>query len=183
VFGETAPIWNEGKNVYSQSELDVFRAAAERVRLDLQELGKDSDVFGVIHRDLHTNNLLFHNGKAYIIDFENCGWGYYLFDLAVTHWTLEGFGERGVPKQVALLEGYQRDRPLPEAHWRYLRTFVAMRMVQRTNVVLTWETPTHRPWGPGWLPGSVKALEEFLASEGEAVPVALSSPWWRKAFL
>ena len=182
VFSETAPLWRKtGRTVYSPNELDVFRAAAERIRQDLQELGKGSNVFGIIHRDLHLNNILFHDGKAYVIDFEVCGWGYYLFDVAVTLSTLELEGHEG-PLQAALLEGYQRERPLPEGHWSYLQTFMAMRLVQRLNMVLRWKDPTRRRWGPRVLSSSVEWLEEFATSEGEAGQIDMSSPWWRKAF-
>ena len=94
----------------------MFRATAERVRWGLQELGKDSNVFGAIHPDLHLNNFLFHEGEAYVIDFEACGWGYCLFDLAVTLSSLEGCVEDRTPMRAALLKGYQRERPLPEAY-------------------------------------------------------------------
>ncbi len=179
VFGEAAPLWNKGKSVYSPSELGVFCATAERVRQDLQELGKDSSVFGIIHRDLHLNNFLFHDGEAYAIDFETCGWGYYLFDLAVTLSSLEG---HGAPVQAALLEGYQRERPLPEEHWQYLDTFMAMRLVQRVNTVLRWEDSTQRRWGPRSLSGTVGGLREFVASQGRTGQVDLHAPWWRQAF-
>jgi Ser/Thr protein kinase RdoA (MazF antagonist) len=182
VFGETAPLWQKGKSVYSQSEMDVFQAAGERVRHDLQELGKDSNVFGIIHRDLHLNNFLFHKGEAYAIDFETSGWGYYLFDLTVPLSILEGCIEHSAPMKAALLEGYQRERPLPEDHLRYLETFMAMRIVQKINMVLHWETPTQLPWGPAVLSSSMKGLEEFVASEGKARQVDLVSPWWRQAF-
>lgn len=36
---------------------------------------------GMIHYDLHLGNFLFENGHARIIDFDECGYGYYLFDL------------------------------------------------------------------------------------------------------
>lgn len=179
VFGEPTPLWNKGKSVYSRGELDVFRATAERVWQNLQELGKDINVFGVIHRDLHLNNFLFHNGEAYAIDFETCGRGYYLFDLAVTLSSLE---DHGVPLQAALLEGYQRERPLPEGHWKCLGTFMAMRVVQRINMVLRWEEPTRRPWGPRFLSSSVEGLKEFVANKGETGRTDLDSAWWHKAF-
>jgi Ser/Thr protein kinase RdoA (MazF antagonist) len=179
VFGEATPLWNKGKSVYSRSELHVFRAAAERIRQDLQELGKDSNVFGVIHRDLHLSNFLFHDGKAYAIDFETCGWGYYLFDVAVTLSSLE---PHGAPVQAAFLDGYQRERPLPEGHWGYLETFIAMRLVQRINMVLRWEDPTWRRWGPKALSGTVEALKEFVAGEGKSGQIDFDSPWWRQAF-
>jgi Ser/Thr protein kinase RdoA (MazF antagonist) len=180
VFGEATPIWNEGKSVYSQNELDVFRLASERVQWDLQELGKNTDVFGIIHRDLHLDNFLFHNGEAYAVDFENCGWGYYLFDLTVTLssleiWSLEGYGERCAPMQATLLESYQRERPLPEDTQRHLQTFMAMRLVRWVNVVLGWEAHT-RP--TSFLSGAVEVLEKFAASEGKAEPIDFDSPWW-----
>lgn len=179
VFGEEAPLWNEGRNVYSGSELNVFRTVAERVQRDLQELGKDSNVFGVIHRDLHLNNFLFHEGEAYVIDFEACGWGYYLFDLSVTLSSLEGHGSS---LQAALIEGYQREFPLPEGYWRYLETFMAMRIVQRVNLALGWQNPTRREWGPRVLLGSVEGLKEFVTGKGEAGQMDFASPWWRRAF-
>jgi Ser/Thr protein kinase RdoA (MazF antagonist) len=180
VFGETTPLWNKrGRSVYSPNELDAFRAAAERVRQDLQELGKDSNVFGIIHRDVHMNNILFYDSEAYVIDFEVCGWGYYLFDVAVTLSSMSG---HGAPLQVALVEGYQRERPLSENHWRYLETFMAMRLVQRVNMVLRWKDPTQRGWGPRLLSGSVALLKEFAEREAEARQVKMGSPWWLKTF-
>jgi Ser/Thr protein kinase RdoA (MazF antagonist) len=179
VFGEAAPLWSKGESVYSPNEMDVFRATAERIRKDLQDLGAGSDVFGIIHRDLHPNNLLFHDGKAYVIDFEVCGWGYYLFDMAVALSSLEN----RAPLQAAFIEGYRRERPLPESHWSYLQTFVAMRLVQRVNMVLRWEDPAQRQWGPSVLSNSAKWLEEFPASKkGRARRLGFDSRWWRKAF-
>jgi Ser/Thr protein kinase RdoA (MazF antagonist) len=180
LFGEETPLWRKGKSVYSPIELDVFRATAERVKQDLQELGEGSDVFGIIHRDLHLNNLLFNEGKAYAIDFEVCGWGYYLFDMAVTLSSLEG---HGTPLQAAFLEGYQRERPLPESHVsKYLETFMVMRLMQRLNMALRWKDPTQRRWGPRVLSSSPKWLEEFVSSEGRARHWSFDSRWWRKAF-
>ncbi len=180
VFGEAAPLWNKGTSVYSRSEMDVFLAAAERVRQDLQVLGRDRDVFGVIHRDLHLLNFLFDNGKAYPIDFEDCGWGYYLFDLAMPLSTLSS---HSAPLGAALLESYQREHPLSEGHWDHLETFMAMRVVQKVNQALGWETPTRRPWGQKFLRSSVKGLKEFVASEGKTRHIDLESAWWRKVFL
>lgn len=126
---------------------------------------------------IYLNNFLFHEGKAYVIDFEVRGWGYYLFDLSVTLSSLEGCVEHSAPMQAALVEGYQRERPLPEGLWRYLETFMAMRVVRRVNMALGREDPTRREWGPRFLLGSVEGLKEFVASEGEAGQTGFVSPW------
>lgn len=56
VFGESAPLWNEGNAHYSAEEMEVFRTAARLVREDLEWLDEGREVFGVIHRDLTPNN-------------------------------------------------------------------------------------------------------------------------------
>jgi Ser/Thr protein kinase RdoA (MazF antagonist) len=207
-LGEAAPLWNKGESIYSPSELDVFRATAERIRRDLRALGNNSDVFGLIHRDLHTSNLVFRGGKAYVIDFEFCGWGYYLFDLAGMLWALEtSYGERCAPMQAAFLKGYWRERPLPKGHRRYLETFMALRVALRVNWVFDGEVSERLPQlGSRFLSNSVEGLKEFLASEfvvsdesgrkgkafrwlrkfvasdEEARQIGFSSPWWCKPY-
>jgi Ser/Thr protein kinase RdoA (MazF antagonist) len=177
VFGETAPLWDKGESVYSADELDVFRAAAGRVRRDLHTLGKGSDVFGVIHQDLHPDNFVFHEGEAYAIDFENCGWGYYLFDLAVTLWALEAYGDRRAPMQAAFLEGYRRERTLPDGYARYVEAFMAMRVARKVNRILDGKTPGLRPQGRRrLLAGSVRRLEGFVSSDERAGPEAFGPP-------
>lgn len=184
VFGEAAPLWSKGESIYSPSELDVFRATAERVRRDLRALGNDRDVFGIIHRDLHPRNFVFHGGKAYVIDFEICGWGYYYFDLAGALWELEtSYGERCAPMQAAFLEGYRRERRLPKGHRRYLETFMALRVALRVNWVFNGEVSERlsqlgSSFGPEvserlpqlgsrFLSNSVEGLKEFVASDDE----------------
>lgn len=181
VFGEAVPLWTKGKSVYSRSEMDVFRATADRVQQDLQELGEDINVFGIIHRDLHLNNFLFHNEDVYVVDFEMCGWGHYLFDLALTLLSLEG-QKHPTPLQSALLEGYRRERPLPQEQWRYIDAFVAMRIVQKVNMSLRWEGPTQQSLRTRHLSGSVKRLDEFVASKRSAGQIDLGSPWWRRTY-
>ncbi len=58
-FGATAPLWTEGEAFYSAGEMGVFEAASRRVRADLESLGYGGGVFGLIHRDLTLENLLF----------------------------------------------------------------------------------------------------------------------------
>jgi Ser/Thr protein kinase RdoA (MazF antagonist) len=49
-----------------------------------QAVGQGSETFGLIHGDLHQGNYLFHQGQVRAIDFDDCGYGYYLYDMAVT---------------------------------------------------------------------------------------------------
>lgn len=83
-FGDSAPLWNEGRTFYSEARMAVFEETARRVRKDLGSLGYGSDVFGVVHRDLNLRNLVFREGEVGAIDFDLCGMGHYLLDLATT---------------------------------------------------------------------------------------------------
>ena len=40
------------------------------------------DRFGLIHTDLRSTNLLVHHGRTTVIDFDDCGFGFPMWDLA-----------------------------------------------------------------------------------------------------
>ncbi len=179
VFDESAPLWTGGESLLSPGELGVLRAAAERVREELRELGDDRSVFGVIHRDLTPQNFVFHGGMAYAIDFDDCGLGHYLFDLAVALWALEIYGpERATALQGALAEGYIPERPLPGGHLPHLHAFMALRLAQRLNRAVVRAREERRPRRPGYLVRPFEALKRFTELTGGEDP--LRTPWWRE---
>lgn len=177
VFGEAAPLWSEGERFLSASELEALRAAAERVRADLRDLGEDRSVFGIIHRDLTPENFVFHEDRAYAIDFDQCGPGHYLFDLAVTLSALEAYGQSRAPTlQAALIEGYREERRLPEGHLRYLDTFMALRGGRRINRAIVRTRNAHYGRRPVYLAKLVEALKSFEVQTDGAD--TLRTPWW-----
>jgi Ser/Thr protein kinase RdoA (MazF antagonist) len=88
------------------------RRAVLRVRDQGREalpgLGLDH---GLIHADAVRENLLLDGERLALIDFDDCGWGYRLFDIATA--LLPNRGEPGYPAlKAALLDGYRAHRPL-----------------------------------------------------------------------
>lgn len=138
-FGESAPVWNLGTGFYSEAEMEVFREASRRVQHDLDRLGYGSGAFGIIHRDLTLQNLLFRDGKVGAMDFDLSGLAHYTFDLAVV---LRDMGPRhrhtGRLEQLreSLLEGYESRRALPDTHKQSTVTFDAMQRVAAVNRTL-----------------------------------------------
>jgi len=166
LFHYSAPLWNEGRNVYSPEEMSVFYAAARRTLREIQALGKGSEVFGLIHRDLNPSNLVFHNGGISAVDFDSCGWGYYFYDLALVLVDLEVTRERSNVLQAALLEGYHAERPLPEDYRELLDTFMALRRISKINRNLRQKAHTGEQRGLDLRrPDIVEKLREF--TEGE----------------
>lgn len=105
---------------------------SDEVGAFLQAYPKNAETFGLIHYDLHIGNFLFHDGVANMIDFDECGFGYYLFDLAHLLFEFVERTEYGRFKQAAL-EGYCAVGGPAPAGDRDLRDFLALQIVAYMN--------------------------------------------------
>jgi Ser/Thr protein kinase RdoA (MazF antagonist) len=94
----------------------------------MTQLGDGADKVGLIHADLHLDNALFWRDDVRVIDFDDCGFGYWLYDIAVSLWELR---HRKDYEQfrTALIEGYTQHRPPPYSDLAHLDDFIATRDV------------------------------------------------------
>jgi len=105
-----------------------FERVAEAVGEIMRRLGEGPDVFGLIHADAHLDNVLFDAGRACLIDFDDCGFGYRMYDVAVALW--EYRHRDNYPEfRSAFVAGYTRHRPLTDEQMRLLDSFIAAREV------------------------------------------------------
>jgi Ser/Thr protein kinase RdoA (MazF antagonist) len=115
--------------------LEPFRVVSQQVRGMMERLGKGPDAYGMIHADMYPENVLFRAGEAFPIDFEDCGYGYWMWDIAIAlctwPWTEDWYWKRD-----AFLEGYTTVRTLPESQLKHLDLFMA---TQYATMVL-WAT-------------------------------------------
>jgi Ser/Thr protein kinase RdoA (MazF antagonist) len=126
----------------SSNQQILFRTTAERIRATMQRLGDNPSVFGLIHADIHTANYLVERGRIGLIDFEDCGWGYYLYDLAVVLDEIEAeYVEQAVVLRAALLHGYRQIRPLCAEHEALLDIFITMRLAE----LVRWFGSSNKP--------------------------------------
>ena len=106
-----------------------FNDILERVEEASRQLGKRKHTYGLIHADL--GNTVYHAGLARPFDFDDCGFGYWVFDLGVVlaHYMLDS---EGVSPRMrdALVEGYQKTSVLPESNLECLDLFIAARLAQ-----------------------------------------------------
>ena len=88
---------------------------------------------GIIHADLFCDNVLFEGDRITgIIDFYFSGWGYWLFDLAVTinAWCMHSATEPDRDHEKALMDAYCSIRALTDAekkYWPAMRRLAALR--------------------------------------------------------
>lgn len=145
-------------DLLSPEAAEIVAAVLRRVRAVQQALGYGPDTFGLIHGDLHQENYLFHGDTVCAIDFDDCGYGHWLYDLMVTLLNV-----RHLPRypelRAALLAGYRRVRPLPEEHAAYLDTFFALRCVQ----MMLWaiEDRHHPRFRDVWRDDAADELEQI----------------------
>ena len=124
----------------------VVDAVADRLRPLLVSLPRDPSSFGLIHSDLHRGNLLYQRGGVAAIDFDDCGWGWFAYDLATILSSAERFGA-GPRERDACLDAYARVRPLPPGA-DHLDAFAATREALVMGFVLTSQNPNVAAWGP-----------------------------------
>ena len=179
--GFVRPSWGWNRLFGSSSALPTARLpvrdraivtdAGLRVRNELDALGTGGAVWGLTHADLHIGNLLIDRGNVGVIDFDDCGWGYYLLDLATVLSSLH----RVVPDphsyaalRAAYLSGYAEVRPLSPTLDVQLPTFAVLRAMVIVNFILSSPNAQVQSWGPVRITGIIHDLERYLAGDTTA---------------
>jgi Ser/Thr protein kinase RdoA (MazF antagonist) len=103
----------------------AFSFVAERIREVMNGWGHSREVFGLIHGDLGVDaNLLFWHGQPRAIDFDDSGFGYWVFDLAVALDVCRD--DHNYPRyRDALLNGYSEFCSLPQSQADQIELFLA----------------------------------------------------------
>ena len=126
-----APFWGR---FWEADELTPAQAgalgAARMVALDrLHEYGEPADRFSVIHADLHLGNLLVDpTGTLSVIDFDDAGYGWHQYDMAVAllHiWDAPDTTEA----RAAFFEAYRASRAISDAELAWVPFFEMVRLM------------------------------------------------------
>lgn len=104
---------------------DELRLRFEHVSHRLQAVMASQSDIGLIHADLHLGNAVFEAERVKLIDFDDCGTGPRLYDLAVALWELRD-GDSHQAFADELLQGYRSVRDIDVTH---LDDFIALRQV------------------------------------------------------
>ena len=109
------------------------------------DLGTGPDVYGLQHGDLHQENYLFRDGRIGVIDFDDCGFGWYIDDLAVSASEIQGRPDTA-DLVDALLDGYRQvtgvtlDRSALDLHVKFRYVQIAVWILSlRTSFAQSWE--------------------------------------------
>ncbi len=105
-----APLWGRfwENPTLTADQAKLFTSARDRAASILRRRCDELD-YGLIHADLIPENVLLENGKAQLIDFDDSGFGFRLFDIATTLNRAHRDGHRQ-DQCSAFLAGYQSQR-------------------------------------------------------------------------
>jgi Ser/Thr protein kinase RdoA (MazF antagonist) len=104
---------------------EPLQMVTRRVGEVMEKWGTGPDVHGLIHADLGVDaNVLFWRGEARAIDFDDSGFGYWIYDLAVSLEHCRDDPEYPAFRD-ALLSGYAGVRSLREEQLEQLDLFMA----------------------------------------------------------
>jgi Ser/Thr protein kinase RdoA (MazF antagonist) len=165
VFGEDS-LYNpgEGARIFTPEQIAVFAEVDARVRAVMETLGQQPHTFGLIHADFLPQNILFNERGVGAIDFDDCAWGYYLYDLSPALWQFK-FSPRYSLLRDALIDGYDSVTPISTNNIRYLETFVAARHLASCR----WQAghlhhPRIRERAPEVIAQRTEGLKRFLST-------------------
>ncbi|NES71003.1 MAG: phosphotransferase, partial [Okeania sp. SIO2D1] len=127
LFGDMAGYSNNGARVWEltpQPYRNLLESVSKQFQATVASLTEDPSQFGLIHGDFWAGNLLIRQQEIGVIDFADCGFGYWIYDLArfLNDFIWEPNFYLCLEK---LLHGYNQIRPFPEAQLPHLKTFIA----------------------------------------------------------
>ncbi len=158
------------RGALSDEDARVLVSAEEVLIKQRADLESDSEPYGFLHADFHLWNLLFQGDNVAAIDFSDCGWGTYAYDIATALFYLKyplvgNHDHRRSYERFedAFLSGYADARPLPDNFETALPVCFATRMLSIAKWVLCdTDSIDEMPWGPACVAGAVEHLRGYL---------------------
>ena len=167
-LGEVKPHWGrwrDGMGVDAE-KTKLFGRTVDLIGRRLAVYGQGPNRFGLIHCDLRLANLLVDGKAVKVIDFDDCGFGWYMYDAATPVSFYEH--EPQVPGLIeSWMKGYRRVVDLPKADEDEIPTFVMLRRL----LLVAWigshaETDLAKSMGLPYTEGTAGLCEEYLRRFG-----------------
>jgi len=156
--------WQDGLGMGAE-ERALLGRLDETLRGRLEAYGQGHERFGLVHADIRLANLLVEGPHVRVIDFDDCGWSWFMYDFATTVSFIEDHPEVPALKQ-AWVEGYRSVAELDPADEAELETFVMLRRL----LLVAWIGSHHQfateaaELGAGFTAGTCELAERYLST-------------------
>lgn len=163
VFGDT-PTWGNWRDApeVDTDVLELLEQAETKVRTRLNAFGKTPERYNLIHADMRLANLLVDGDKTRVIDFDDCGMGWFMYDFAAAISFIED--DPRIPQlKAAWLRGYRQIRTLSAEDEAEIDTLIMLRRM----ALLAWigshiEAPEPQALAPGFAATTARLGEAYL---------------------
>ena len=163
VFGPAATWgnWRDAPGVTEQIA-NVLTRVETTVRRRLAAYGKSPERFNLIHADMRMANLLIGSKGTRLIDFDDCGFGWLMYDFAAAISFVED--DPRIPDlKAAWLRGYRRVRSLDASDEAEIETMIMLRRM----ALLAWigshiEAPEPQALAPDFAERTARLGRAFL---------------------
>jgi Ser/Thr protein kinase RdoA (MazF antagonist) len=153
--------WREGVAL-DPERIAVLEKMSALIEHRLARFGQDPDRFGLIHADLRLANLLVTEDDTRVIDFDDAGLGWFLYDVATAVSFME---ERSDLDDLlrAWVQGYRTEAPLSAEEEAEIPTFLMLRRL----AIVAWigshsQTDLARELGGPFTEGSVRLARKYI---------------------
>jgi len=165
VFGST-PTWGAWRDApgVDRDVAATLQAAEHLVRDRLAAYGRSQERYGLIHADMRLANLLIDRNETRLIDFDDCGFGWFMYDFAAGISFMEDHPQ--VPAlRDAWVAGYRSIRQLDDEDEREIDSFIMLRRL----ALLAWigshaDTDLARSQAPHFASVSARLAGVYLES-------------------
>jgi Ser/Thr protein kinase RdoA (MazF antagonist) len=165
-LGDTAPHWGRWRDGMGVGPIHekLFARTVDVIGKRLAIYGKSAERFGLVHGDLRLANLLIEGSNVKVIDFDDCGFSWFMYDAATPVSFYEH--EPKVPELIeAWKDGYRRITPLAVADADEIPTFIMLRRL----LLVAWigtrrETDLAKSMGLKYTDDSMALCETFLSA-------------------
>ena len=165
VIGAT-PNWGDWRAAPAMDKpaLALLARQEQVIARRLAAYGKGPERFGLIHADMRLANLLVDENGTRLIDFDDCGLGWFMYDFATGVSFIEDHPQLDDMLE-SWLDGYARVRRVTAEDREQMRTFVMLRRM----ALLAWigshaETDLAKEQGPAFTRVSCELAERYLAT-------------------
>ncbi len=154
--------WRHGMGLTPEIE-GLFGRTVDLIERRLERFGKSEERFNLIHCDMRLANLLIDGETTKVIDFDDCGFSWLMYDCATTVSFFEHKPE--VPELVqSWLQGYRKVIDLPKEDEEEIPTFIMLRRL----LLVAWigshsETDLAQSMGVDYTQGTVPLCENYLS--------------------
>ena len=113
----------------------------------------------LIHADMHGGNALWYEGSLSVIDFDDCGIGFPLQDLATALYYLD------TPEQdAAFRQGYESIAPVPQCSEKEMSMLFLQRRIVLLNYLYETSNLDHRSMIPEYQEETLRRIRNYLES-------------------